>query len=80
MLQQATDLVDEDGVYIRYRPEGSLFNLRQFQAHTKTMEQLIRELLFADDVALVAHTETALQRLTSCFTEAAQLFGLEVSL
>ena len=44
------------------------------------MEQLIRELLFADDAARVAHTETALQRLTSCFAEAAQLFGLEVSL
>ena len=81
MLQRATeDLDDEDGVFIRYRTDGSLFNLRRLQAHTKTLEQLIRELLFADDAALVAHTETALQRVTSCFAEAAQLFGLEVSL
>ena len=62
------------------RTDGSLFNLRRLQAHTKTLEQLIRELLFADDAALVAHTETALQRVTSCFAEATQLFGLEVSL
>ena len=81
MLQRATaDLGDEDGIYIRYRTDGSLFNLRRLQAHTKTKEQLIRELLFADDSALVAHSETALQRVTSCFAEASQLFGLEVSL
>ncbi|KAI8484505.1 hypothetical protein Bbelb_377760 [Branchiostoma belcheri] len=81
MLQQATeDLGDEDGIYIRYRTDGSLFNLRRLQAHTKTLEQLIRELLFADDAALVAHTEFAMQRVTSCFAEASELFGLEVSL
>ena len=38
------------------------------------------DLLFADDAALVAHTQRALQRITSCFAESAQLFGLEVSL
>ena len=81
MLRQATeDLDDEEAVYIRYRLDGSLFNLRRLRAHTKTLEQLIRDLLFADDAALVAHSERALQRLTSCFAEAAQLFGLEVSL
>ena len=81
MLRQATeDLNDDDSIYIRYRLDGNLFNLRRLQAHTKTQEQLIRDLLFADDAALVAHTERALQRLTSCFAEAAQLFGLEISL
>ena len=81
MLKQATDdLEDEDFVYIRYRLDGSLFNLRRLQAHTKTHERLIIYLLFADDAALVAHTQSALQRITSCFAESAQLFGLEVSL
>ena len=81
MLKQATeDLDDEDAIYIRYRLDGNLFNLRRLQAHTKTQEQMIRDLLFADDAALVAHTSRALQKLTSCFAEAAQLFGLEVSL
>jgi len=41
---------------------------------------MIRNLLFADDAALVAHTERALQRVTSCFADASRLFGLEVSL
>ena len=82
MLKQVTEGIvdDEDTVYIRYRLDGSLFNLRRLQAHTKTREQLIRYLLFTDDAALVAHSERALQCLTSCFTEAAQLFGLQVGL
>ena len=68
MLKQATDdLEDEDFVYIRYRLNGSLFNLRWLQAHTKTYERLIRDLLFTDDAALVAHTQRALQHITFCF-------------
>ena len=74
MLQRATeDLSDDDGIYIRYRTDGSQFILRHLQAHTKTLEYLVQELLFADDAALVAHTENALQRVKSCFAEAAQL-------
>ena len=38
-----------------------------------TLEQLFHDILVAD-------TERALQHLTSCFAEAAQLFGLEVGL
>ena len=44
------------------------------------MNQVIRDLLFADDAAFVAHSESALQQITTCFAEAARLFGLEVSL
>lgn len=33
-----------------------------------------------DDAALVAHTERALQYITTCFSDAAHLFDLEVSL
>ena len=81
MLKQATaDLDDDEGVYVRYRLDGSLFNLRRLQAHTKKQERLIQDLLFADDAALVARTERAFQRVTSCFADASRLFGLEVSL
>ncbi|KAJ7412469.1 hypothetical protein BTVI_46235 [Pitangus sulphuratus] len=58
MLQRAmADLDDENSVYIRYRTNGSLFNLRRLKAHTKTLNHLVRELLYADDAALVTHTE-----------------------
>lgn len=79
MLEQAPEDI-EDGVDIRSRLDGNLFNLSRRQGRRKTMEQLIWDLLFAHDVALVAHTERALQRLTSCFAESAKLFGLEVNL
>ena len=81
MLKQAIeDMGVDDGIYVRYRLDGSLFNLRRLKAHTKTSERMIRDLLFADDAALVAHTEEALQCVTSCFAESSRLFGLVVSL
>ena len=45
-----------DGIYLHTRPDGNLFNLKQLQAKTKVTCVLIREMLFADDVALVSHT------------------------
>ena len=81
VLKQAMKGLDGvNAVYIRYRLDGNLFNLRRLQAHTKAPEQLFRDLFFGDNAALVAHTESALQHLTSCFAEAAQLFGFEVRL
>ena len=34
-LLQAS-LIEEDGVYLEYRLDGNLFNIRRLQAHTKT--------------------------------------------
>ena len=66
MLKQVKENLDDDGaVYIRYHLNGSLFNLRRLHAHTKILEQLFRDLLFADDAVLVAHSERAQQYLTS---------------
>ena len=44
-----------DGVYIQSRQSADLFNVAHFRAKTKTTRILMRELLFADDSALVAH-------------------------
>ena len=60
--------------------DDNLFNLRRLHSYTKTLERLFRDLLFSDDAAIVLHTQRALQNLTSCFKESAQLFRLEVSL
>ena len=53
------------GIYIRFRTEGSLFNLWRLPACTKTMEELITDLLFADDCALLGNMEAALQHIVS---------------
>ena len=66
----------KDGIYINVRPDGSLFSLRRLQTQTKTKEKLVREVLFADAAALIAHTESAMQTITSCFAETAQFFSI----
>ena len=69
-----------DGIYIRFRTDGSIFNLRRLLARTKTIEELITELLFVDDRALLAHTEEALQHIVNHFSDAAKNFGFTISL
>ena len=45
-----------DGVCIQSRQSADLFNVAHFRAKTKTTQILVRELLFADNSALVAHS------------------------
>ena len=63
-----------------FRTDGSLFNLRRFLARTKTIEELITELLFANDCALLVRTEEALKHIVNRFSDAAKNFGLTISL
>ena len=70
----------EKGVYIRYCLDSSLFDLRRLAVKTKRMQSLLQELLFADDCALVAHTEPDLQLMQDRFSSASKLFSLTVSL
>ncbi|KAI8516323.1 hypothetical protein Bbelb_049040 [Branchiostoma belcheri] len=67
MLKEAKDDLTE-GIYIRFRTDGS------------TLEELILDLLFADDCALLAHTEAALQAVVRHFATACKAFGLTISL
>ena len=68
------------GIYIRYRLDGSLFDLRHLTAKTKTLKRLLLEALFADDCALMTHNEHNLQAVVNKFSEAANKFGLTISL
>ncbi|XP_066285623.1 uncharacterized protein [Branchiostoma lanceolatum] len=79
MLREIKEDLTE-GIYIRFRTDGSIFNLRRLLARTKTLEELILDLLFADDCALLAHTEEALQTVVNYFAEACKAFGLTISL
>ena len=69
-----------DSIYIHFQTDSSLFNLWHLFARTKTIEELITELLFADDCALLAHTEEALKHIVNRFSDAAKNFGLTISL
>ena len=43
-------------IYLRFRTSGKIFNLRRFNAKTKTFEMLIRELLYTDDAVFIANS------------------------
>ena len=70
----------EAGVKIHYRTDGDFFNLRRLKSYTKVTRAIVRDFLFADDCALVAHSEADLQELADCFATAATSFGLTVSI
>ena len=65
-----------DGVYIHSRSDVHLFDISRLCAKTKTRTVKIRDLLFADDVAMVSHQKDGLQTLMDKFSESCNLFGL----
>ena len=69
-----------DGVYIQSRQSADLFNVAHFRAKTKTIRILMRELLFADDSALVAHSAEEMQKIVHAFSNASKKFGLKINI
>ena len=57
-----------DGIYLRYRTTGKLFNIRRFDAPTKTLSSLFRKFLYADDCDILAHSQTDMQHLVDAFS------------
>ena len=74
------DHVDEDGVFLHTRSDGKLFNLARLRAKSKVRKVLVRELLFADDAALVSHSAAGLHRLMDRFSAACSEFALVISI
>uniref|UniRef100_K7EX07 Reverse transcriptase domain-containing protein n=1 Tax=Pelodiscus sinensis TaxID=13735 RepID=K7EX07_PELSI len=79
LLKHAFDSATE-GIYLRPRSDGKLFSLSRLKAKTKIRETLIRDMIFADDAAVVTHTQEELQSLMSRFSMACKDFGLTISL
>ena len=65
-----------DGVYIQSRQTTDLINVAHFRAKIKTtgilMRELMRELLFADDSALVAHSAEEIHKIVDAFSDASK--------
>ena len=79
MLREAKEDLP-DGINIRFRTDGSLFNLGRLLARKKTIDALITELLFANDCAGLAHTEEAPQHIVNRFSDATKNVDLTISL
>ena len=69
LLKHAFDTTTER-IYLHTRSDGRLFNLARLRAKTKVRKVLIRDMLFADDAAVVTHTQEELQSLMDCFSQA----------
>ena len=59
---------------------ADFFNLACLRAKTKIKQERIRDMLFADDAALVAHSQEQLQRLLDLFSRACTNFSLTIRL
>ena len=68
-----------EGVSLVSRSTGKLFNLARLRARTKTLHVCVRELLYADDAALVAMSMEDLQQMVHQFSNAAALYGLQIN-
>ena len=70
-----------EGVCIQTRKDADLFNVAQFKAKSKTSRKVVhvREMLFADNIALVAHSAEEMQSLVEKFVRAASQFGLKIN-
>ena len=68
------------GVYIQSRQSADIFNVAHFRTKTKTTRTLMRELLFADDSALVAHSVKEMEKIVDAFSDASKKFGLKIKI
>ena len=69
-----------DGIYIQSRQNADLFTSTHFRAKIKNTHILVRELLFADDSALVAHSAEEIQRIVDAFANASSKFSLKINI
>lgn len=69
-----------EGVRITYRFDGQLFNINRFRAKGRTTTTSINELQYADDNALVAHSEADVQLLLDAFAKAYKQLGLALNI
>ena len=79
LLRHASGTASE-GICLRTRSVGRVFNLGRLRAKTKVREALIRDMLFADDAAVTTHTQQELQAMMDCFAQACKDFGLTISM
>ena len=70
----------KEAVHLHTRSDGNLFNLVCLKAKSKICQVLIRKRLFADDAALISHSEDDLQQIISRFVHACKEFGLTINI
>ena len=80
MMLLSTFKDSDPGIQIAYRTDGGIFNTQRPKAKMKVTKSLVRDLLYADDCAIVAHSEVGLQRVAEFLSAATKRFGLTISI
>ena len=70
----------DNGIPIRYRFDGKLFNLRRLQAKSKVQKEVLDEFLFADDMAKGAPTEEKIQKRLNQVSDSCDSYDLTISI
>ena len=78
MFEALHDLPRESGVGIKFKLDGRLWDTRRLQGK-RVREAFITDLCYADDCALVAHTQQELQDFVTRISKACQKYGLTIS-
>ena len=70
----------DNGIPIRYRFDGKLFNLRRLQAKSKLQTEVLDEFLFADDMAKGAPTEEKIKKGVDQVSDSCDNYDLTISI
>ena len=68
------------GIELKFRYDGDIFNLQRLYAKTKIEKKMLLEMLFADDAAVCATTEEELQVILNTFFQVFKQFGLQMAI
>ena len=68
------------GIEITYRTDGGIYKTQRLKSITKISKALVRDLLYADDCAIVAHSEKDLQEMATALSNATKRYGLTISI
>lgn len=79
MLKHTFD-ASMEGVFLHTKSDGKLFYLSWLRTKTKVHKTIIRDLLFANDVALASCPGQQLQKLVDKFSQARKDFGMTISI
>ena len=70
----------DPGIEITYLTDGGVYESQCLKAVTKVSKALVRDLLYADDCAIVAHSGEDLQHLANALSIATKRYGLTIAL
>ena len=70
----------DNGIPIRYRFDGKLFNLRRLQAKSKVQTEVLDEFLVADNMAKDAPTEEKIQKGVDQVSDSCDSYDLTINI